>query len=317
MTLAMTIFGLSLMLNVYLIAISGIIGQGGSRQTILIKGDLKEKVAVIPATGILMAEAAESFNRLLTQIEDDPHVKALVIEVDSPGGSVTASDQMYHRIMQFKSKKPGVPVVVSMGSLAASGGYYIACAADHIIAQPTTMTGNIGVILPRFNVSELFDKWGIQETTIHSTGADFKNAGSMFKPESPRDVAYIQDIADKAFAQFKDVVQKGRGKKLTKPLDEIANGKIYLADDAKALGLIDQVDYAEAAYIYAGLGLNNPTVVRYNDPPTLIDLLSAKSKLSGIESSGGTTINGIKIDFDSTALHQLMTPRLMYLWQGD
>src|SRR5688500_2764231 len=282
-TFATVLFGASLTLNMYLLALTGLAG-GGSRSTstAVITRDPSQEIAHVPIKGIIMDDDFERFDRMMKSVEADDGVKALVIEVDSPGGSVTASDEIHNRIMKFKKDKPNVPVVVSMAGLAASGGYYVACPADYIFAQPTTLTGNIGVLMPQYNVHALFDKWGIKETTVESTGTPYKNAGSMFRAEKPEDRAYIQDIADKAFAQFKDVVAKGRQSKLKKPMAEIANGKIYMAADAEALGLIDKVGYLHDAYDHAATQakLNKRTIVKYHDPPSFMEaLLSGKSNL--------------------------------------
>jgi protease-4 len=322
-TFATVLFGASLTLNIYLLALTGLTGgSGGSRATNIVSGDPKQKIAHVPIKGVIMDEAYERFDRMMKGVEADGDVKALVIEIDSPGGSVTASDEIHNRIMKFKKDKPNVPVVVSMAGLAASGGYYVACPADYIIAQPTTLTGNIGVLMPQYNVHELFEKWGIKETTVESTGAPFKNAGSMFQPENPEHRKYIQDIADQAFGQFKDVVAKGRQTKLKKPLGDIANGKIYMAADALALGLVDKIGYINDAYDHAAqqAKLNNRTIVKYQDPPTFMDaLLSGKANVSTGGASGGPgqsiQINGVNINAGD--LRELMTPRLMYLWRGE
>ena len=323
-TMATVIFGASLTLNIYLLMLTGIAGSGGgSRSTNVLTGDPKQKIAHVPIKGIIMDEAYERFDRMMKSVEADGDVKALVIEIDSPGGSVTASDEIHNRITKFKKDKPNVPVVVSMAGLAASGGYYVACPADYIFAQPTTLTGNIGVLMPQYNVHELFQKWGIKETTVESTGAPFKNAGSMFQAENTEHRKYIQDIADKAFAQFKDVVAKGRQSKLKKPLADIANGKIYLAADAEALGLIDKVGYLQDAYDHAATQakLNRRTIVKYHDPPTFFDaLMSGKSSLGGATGGAGgagqmINVNGIQVNAGD--LRELMTPRLMYLWRGE
>src|SRR5439155_2544986 len=249
-TLATTVFGLSLTLNLYLLLTTGFLGSGSARSSNLVDGDPTQKVAIVPIKGAIMDDQAQRFDRLLKQVEADKSIKALVLEVDSPGGSVTASDEIFHRVQRFKSDHPKIPVVISMAGLAASGGYYVSCAGDYLFAQPSTLTGNIGVLLPQFNVSELFDKWGIKENTIVSTGAVYKNAGSMFKPEDPKDREYLQDIADKAFVQFKSVVKQGRvghAKFDVKKLDQIANGKIYMAEDAVANGLVDEKGYLSDA----------------------------------------------------------------------
>ena len=323
-TLATVIFGASLTLNIYLLALTGIAGGSGrSRSTSILEGDPTQKIAHVPIKGIIMDEAYERFDRVMKSVEADKDVKALVIEVDSPGGSVTASDEIHNRITKFKAEHPNIPIVVSMAGLAASGGYYVSCPADYIFAQPTTLTGNIGVLMPQYNISELFEKWGIKETTVESTGTPFKNAGSMFRAENAEHRKYIQDIADKAFAQFKDVVAKGRQTKLTKPLGDIANGKIYMAADAEALGLIDKIGYLQDAYDYAATQakLNKRTIVKYHDPPNFLDaLMSGKSNIGGGRAAGGSAgqsvqINGININAGD--IRELMTPRLMYLWQGE
>jgi protease-4 len=311
----------SLLLNLFSAA-RGIFSSssGGPLQSTIVDGDETQKIAVIPVNGIIEAGTVQTFNRFLSRAEADEDVKAIVIEVDSPGGTVTASDEIHHRITEYRkamtSKGRTVPIVVSMGSLAASGGYYIACAADHVVAQPTTMTGNIGVLFPRYNLSKLADEWGVEEVTLESTGAEFKNAGSMFKPEDPVEVAYFQDIIDDAFAQFKDVVRTGRmgkGNFNPKQLDTIANGKIYMAAEALKLGLIDQVGYADDAYAHAAsaAGLTNHHVVRFQDPPSLFDVLASRSSIGGARGQTGA----VNVQIDLKAIQELTMPRMLYLWR--
>lgn len=313
-TLATTIFGFSLMANIYLLFLGGIMSGGSSSKlTVLKDGDATQRVAVVPLNGIIMDNQAEAFDRLLKRAENDKNLKALVIEIDTPGGSVTASDMIYHRLERFRAKHPGIPVVASMQSLATSGGYYAACGTSYIVAQRTSMTGNIGVLMPRYNVSDLAKKLGVQETTIASTGADFKNAGSMFKPESPAETKYFQDLIDDAFTQFKAVVRDGRKGKLKKPLDEIANGKVYMAGEALKLGLIDQVGYLEDATTYAAsaAGLSNPSIVKYQESPTLSQLLL------GSESKSHTSSPGVTLQISPEMVDRFTTPRLLYLWRGE
>src|SRR5687768_944729 len=296
-------------------------GSGnGPMTTTIVDGDATQVIAVIPVTGVIEGSAAEEFARFLARAQQDANVKAVVIEVDSPGGTVTASDEIHHRIGEFRkamaAQGRNVPVVVTMGSLAASGGYYIACAADHVVAQPTTMTGNIGVLFPRYNLSKLAQEWGVEEVTLESTGANFKNAGSMFKPEDPDEIAYFQNIIDQAFVQFKDVVRQGRtGKGTFNPsqLDAIANGKIYMANEALKLGLIDQVGYAEDAYAHAAsaAGLTNHHVVRYQDPPSLMDALMSKTNVSNVK----TQASPVSVNIDWATVQEMTTPRMLYLWR--
>src|SRR3954452_18538723 len=146
-TLATAIFGLSITLNLYLLAFSvfssGLGHSAGIEQTVLVEGDPKEKVAVIPVTGMILTNTADRFNQMLTAAEKDSAVKAIVVEVDTPGGAVTPSDEIHARILRFRQQFPNRPVVISMGGLATSGGYYISCAGQYVFAQRTTLTGNI------------------------------------------------------------------------------------------------------------------------------------------------------------------------------
>jgi protease IV len=325
LTLATTIFGVSLLLNLYLLMWSGLSTSFSNRSnlhSVIVEGDPRQKIAVIPVSGIIMGDASARFDRFITRAEADPDVQALVIEIDSPGGSITASDEIHNRIARFRLNRPGVPIVSTMGSVATSGGYYVACATDAIYAQPTTMTGNIGVVAPRFNFHRLFDKWGIEETTLASSGTTFKNAGSMFKPEAADETAYLQHLIDQAFTQFKNVVRDARADKLTQPMEVVANGKVYMAAEALEMGLIDSIGYSLDAYGHAATlaGLTNQTVIRYQDPPTIRDLLmahgAAGSLLEG-SGAGGVTVNGVNINADLSQFHELTTPRLLYLWRGE
>lgn len=304
---------LSVGLNLLLLVGSAVGSQGiDARQTTLVKGDLDQKIAVVRVDGVMNEESAEHFRQLMEAVSQDGKVRGLVVAIDSPGGAVTAADQMYHQVRRFKASRPQVPVVITMGSVAASGGYYLACAGDYIFAERSTFTGNIGVLMQRFNFSGLMNKWGVQETTLHATGADYKNAGSMFSPEKPEDVAYMQSLIDQAFEQFKSIIRAGRGNKLTQPLDQIANGMIYMGETAQKLGLIDQVGFAEDAYAHAAkqAGLTNMTVVLYQQTPSLLQLLTAHSPLAAPQS------REINLHIDPKMLDEFTTPRMMYLWRG-
>jgi protease-4 len=318
MTLLILLLAFSVLLNLVLLV--GSMGGGSTTQQHTIRtGKATEKIAVVPLKGIIDSNASTQFARFMEQAENDKSVKAVVIEIDSPGGTVTASDEIYNRLKSFKAKK-SVPVVVSMASLATSGGYYAACGADHVVAQPTTFTGNIGVLMPRYNFSKLMEKYGVEETTIVSTGAKFKNAGSSFRPEMPEEKAYMQQLADSAFTQFKKVVSAGRSSKLKGNIEDIANGKVYTANDALNLGLIDQIGYLDDAQTVAqtSAGLTNPTVVRYHDPPSLMDLfMSSRSNgVTGVTVGQGAGGGAVNITVDANLLRELSTPRPLYLWRG-
>lgn len=332
-TLATAVLGLSITLNIYLLAFSslgGMFGGGaqGISETILVEGSLDEKVAVIPVTGVIMRPTADRFDQMLTAAERDRNVKAIVIDVDTPGGAVTPSDEIHARIQRFKRQNPKRPVVVTMGGMATSGGYYIACAGDYIFAQPTTLTGNIGVILPRYNFSKLAKSYGVEEVTVAAPAHGYKNAGSPMAPVSAEDDKYYQGLIDQAYGTFKSVVSAGRQGKLNPKykIEDIANGKVYTASEAKDLGLVDDVKYASDAYDKAAslAGLTNKHVVKFSKPQGLLELFSggeSKSGLGGggavnLNGSGGVTVNGVNVNVDSTLLDDLGRPRLMYLWRG-
>ena len=322
MTFLILLLAFSVLLNLVLIA-GSVGGSSSTLQHTVQSGKGNEKIAIVPLKGIIDPNASAQFDKFMDQAEADKAVKAIVIEIDSPGGTVTASDEIYNRIKTFKAKK-SVPIVVSMASLATSGGYYAACGADHVVAQPTTFTGNIGVLMPRYNFSKLMEKYGVEETTIVSSGAPFKNAGSNFRPENAEEKAYMQELADAAFDQFKKVVGQGRSSKLKATVDVIANGKVYTAEDALTLGLIDQIGYLEDAQnvAKAQAGLTNPTVVKYHDPPSLMDLFvsSNNTGVTGLTFGRAARAGGqgsVNITVDSSLLHELSTPRPLYLWRGE
>jgi protease-4 len=318
-TLATSVFGLSLMLNVYLLILAGFTGGESGKTKTISAGDPNQKVAVVPVDGIIMGREAEQFDKLMDRVEREPGVKALVIEVDTPGGDVSASDEMYQRVEKFKADHSDVKVTIAMKGMATSGGYYLSCAGDYIFAEPTTLTANIGVLMPRYNLSQLADKWGVRDATLKSQGSPFKDAGSMLKPENPRDTAYMQDLIDQMYTQFKGVVQKGRQTQLAakkQTVDAIADGRAMTAKEALSKGIIDQIGYPSDAYQYAATqaGLKNPTVVKYEERPSLMDLFVGQSS----SSFGGarTTVNGVNVNVDRQLVGELLRPHVMYLWTG-
>jgi len=323
-TLATSIFGLSLLLNFWLlIAFAARSGSSSSdfgavSEEVLRAGNANERVVVLKFKSVILDQSAKQFIDLVHRTRNDKQTKAVVIEVDSPGGSVTASDELYDAILDMK-KELGVPVYVSLGSIAASGGYYMSMAADEVYAQRTTLTGSIGVILSRYDLTGLGDKYGIKDGSIVSDGATFKNAGTMWKPLSPEEDSYFKSVINDSFAIFKSVVTTGRGNRLKGNIDDIANGKIYSAQQALALGLVDGANENLDDVIdkvAAKAGLTKPNVVHLKRDPGLFELLSGQGASSRTGSSGQVNLQ----QFDTKAvvelLHELNTPRLMYVWPG-
>src|SRR4028119_210855 len=183
-----------------------------------VSGEGADKVAVIPVQGaIASADSAlggaqptvtpEGAAAALGQAADDDGVRAVVLEVNSPGGGVTASDEMHQSIVDFKENS-GKPVVVSMGDTAASGGYYISTAADRIVANETTLTGSLGVIFQLTNFSEAADKYGISQEVIKS--GKFKDIGNSFREMEPEEREIFQSLVDESYAEFVSVISEGR-----------------------------------------------------------------------------------------------------------
>ncbi|HEX5974286.1 MAG TPA: signal peptide peptidase SppA, partial [Rubrobacteraceae bacterium] len=197
-----------------------------------VSGEGPDKVAVVPVVGTIASAdstvpgtqppaTSEGFADALRQAAEDQSVAAVVLEVNSPGGGVTASDEMHQSILDFKESS-GKPVVVSMGDTAASGGYYISTAADRIVANETTLTGSLGVIFSLTNISELADKYGVKQEVVKS--GKFKDMGSSFRELTPEEREILQSIVDESYDQFVEVIVKGRGLPEER-VREIADGR--------------------------------------------------------------------------------------------
>jgi protease-4 len=334
-TLASIVFGISLTLNIYLLAFSslggglGLSSRAGIIQSVEVQGDPKEKIALVPLAEPIWGPTAQKFDAVMDTLEADQTVKAVVLSIETPGGTVTASDEIYNRIKQFKQKMQSagrnVPVVVSMGAVAASGGYYVSCAGDYIFAQRTTVTGSIGVVFPVMNFHKLAEKYGVDDVSIASPPHGLKTAGSSLEPFTDEAKQYYQGLSDDMYATFVGIVKDARKGKLTKPIEQIADGRVYTAADALKLGLVDQIGYPNEAYDKAAslAGLSNKHVVRYTPrPPSIFEMLSAESKAgaaqAGASGTGGTVnVNGVNVNVDVRALlDELGRPRPLYLWRG-
>jgi protease-4 len=210
----------------------------------------------------------------LDKARKDDRIKALVLRINSPGGTVSAADMIYHEISQFKQERQ-VPVVACCMGLAASGGYYVAQAADEIIAHPTTLTGSIGVVAMKFNVKGLMNKVGVDQDTVKS--GPWKDFWSPFKPATEAEKQMMQAIIDDFYRQFVQLVEQNR--KLTRQeAQKVADGRIFTAAQARSLKLVDKVGYLDDAVKAARqrAGLPEAQVVIYQRPdsyrPTVYSL---------------------------------------------
>lgn len=237
-----------------------------------------DKVAIISLTGVIV-EGDGFVKRQIDRVRDDESVKAIVLRIDSPGGTVTGSDYIYHHLTRLRAERE-LPMVVSMGSMAASGGYYAAMAvADQpksIYAEPTTTTGSIGVIIPHYDISGLMDRYDVKDDSIASHPR--KQMLSMTKPIPDEHRQILQKYVDESFGRFKEIVKSGRPAFLKNPdlLEELATGEIFTATQAKTHGLVDEIGFVEdaidRALAMAGLEKETTRVVRFNKQAGLFEL---------------------------------------------
>ncbi len=266
-------------------------------------GDLiaRDKIARLEISGVIMPPHTDRWLKAIQKISDDKAVKGVVLIIDSPGGLVADSHQIYHRLQKLSEQKP---IVVSMKRLAASGGYYVAMGAGpkaKLFVEPTTWVGSIGVIVPRYDVSELAKEWGVKSEPL-VTGP-LKNALDPLNPMKPEEEAVWKAIIDDAFTRFVDVIASGRAKLDDTAIRALATGQIYTAKQGLENGLVDVVGYDDDATedLKNQLGLKSVRVVEYQFPSGLFDLLSA-----GGESSAGA--DPLRRLFDANV------PRAMYLF---
>ena len=283
----------SLGLNLVLLAFLGLAGVGseGSHVREEFYSHNRwgvEKVAILSIEGTILTGDG-FFKQQLDHARKDAEsgmLKALVVRVNSPGGTISGSDYMLHHLRKLAADTH-LPVVVSMGGLAASGGYYVSmCVGDEpnsIFAEPTTWTGSIGVIIPHYNLAELMQKVGIQEDAIASN--PLKTMGSLSRPMTERERKIFEDLVNDGFTQFKDAIKEGRPKFRKDPaaLDKLATGQIFTAQQALKDGLVDKIgfidDAVDRAVRLAKVDRANVKVVKYKAEPRLSEILFGRSQV--------------------------------------
>ncbi len=273
------------------------------------------KIALIRAEGALMS--SDGFiSKQIQRARKDKQVKAVVLRVDSPGGSVSASDNLYHQLVTLREER-GIPIVVSMGGMAASGGYYISMAvgdrADSLYAEPTTTTGSIGVIIPHYNVSQLMKKYQIENDSIVSHPR--KQMLSATKEPSREDREILQKYVNESFNRFKEIIRAGRPAFRDDPesLDVLATGEIFSGPQAEKNGLIDKIGYLEdaiaAAATFAGTDAESVRVVEYAGPVGVLDIV-------GLGQLAGTDSKAQEYHRIENLLQNLAVPRAYYLFSA-
>ncbi len=278
---------------------------------------VSDRIAMIDVSGVLLnahingllSEGEHPVSLTVEQLDRaarDSRVKAIVLSINSPGGSVTASDMLHGEIRKFR-EKTGKPVVAYFQDVAASGAYYLACASDEIIAQPTTVTGSIGVIMLMINLQGTLDYIGVRTDAI--TSGAYKDAGSPFRTMKPEERAIFQGMVDEFYAQFVQAVEDGRPNLTRQEVLKAADGRVYTAGQALELGLIDRIgtiqDAIESARVRAGC--ERAHVVRYHRPLEWTPNVYAEAPVQPAQ----TTINLLNINSPSLWTRH---PSFMYIW---
>ena len=271
-----------------------------------------DKVAIVTVDGTILH--TEGFVKWqIDRIREDDDVKAAVVRVDSPGGTVTGSHYIYHhlkRLVEDKEAKSGeeFPLVVSMGGIAASGGYYVSMAVgetpNSIFAEPTTWTGSIGVIIPHYDVSGLMNRFDIKDDSVASHR--LKDILSPTKEMTEEERKILQELVDESFNDFLAIVKSGRPNLSEAKLTEVATGQVFTAKQAHGHGLVDQLGFIEDAIDrtieLAQLDRENVRVIKYTRPKGLFD----EMLFGGIAKSG-------EINLNLATLLDMTAPRAYYL----
>ena len=279
-------------------------GTDSIMEKVIVAGPAEKKIAVIKLQGIINKETAERVSKQIKAVRMDYNVKAVIIRTFSPGGSVFASDRLHHEIMTLRQDTE-IPVIAFMEGLAASGAYYTSVACDQIIAEPTTITGSIGVMMGHFVLQELLEeKLGIQPVVIKS--GPRKDWPSSFTEVTDEQKAYLrQKIIAPAYERFVQLVADGRDGLTLAQARDLADGSIYHANEALENKMIDEIGYIEEAIDLAKLlaDIDDARVVEYEEQFSFASLLHAEAKT-------------ILPKLDRTTLRELSTPELMCLWDA-
>lgn len=248
---------------------------------IKIRGVIQEKSDDDEMPFRISKDMMDSIKKDLDLARDRDAIKAILLDINSPGGEVTASDVIYHQIKKIK-KETGKPVIALIGSMGASGAYYVACAADRILAHPTSIIGSIGVLMHSINVEELAEKIGVKAVYLKSEKTPKKDILSPFRQMNEEEKAMLLGIINNVYNRFVKIVSESRGKS-AEEITKIADGGIYDADQALELGLIDAIGYQEDALAMAckAADIESAALVKRITKKSFTDLLSGISEMSG------------------------------------
>jgi protease-4 len=273
------------------------------------------KIALIDVTGLIIdrerpgllrrgENPVSRFTESLHKAEDDHRVRGVIVRINSPGGGVTACDVLHREVLRFK-EQTGKPVVILMADVAASGGYYLACAGDEIVAHPTTVTGSIGVIIQTFNFSEGMRKIGIKADAI--TSGPNKAMGSPFEPMPPEHRALLQGLVDEFYDGFVEVVAECRPQLSSEDLRWIEDGQVITGRRAAQVGAVDLLGDLQVAFdrVKARAGVDRARLIKYHRP------LEYVGSAYGTGPTPGTQVNLLQLNLAGMGLDQ---PGFYYLW---
>jgi protease-4 len=292
-------------------------GGGRPLEETTLEGEGRAKILLVDVSGVItdtpsrrsfgLIEEESTVGRIQSELKragDDRRVRAVVLRINSPGGGVTASDEIYGEIVRFKTEHH-VPVIAALGDLAASGGYYVACAADRIVAHPTTVTGSIGVILMSLNLEGLLGKVGVRNETYKA--GEHKDLLSPFRGATPAERRIVQRVLDSLHARFIAVVRESRPGLATARLHELTDGRIFDATDALEVGLVDQVGDLRSAIdaARAAAGVEEARVVTYHRADEVRENIYSAAR--GLPAQ----VNLLPIDLGALTG---AGPRFMFLW---
>lgn len=327
-SLVATLFILSILANVYLAFIVFSLTAGASEAEYR-AGTSDQRVVIVPIEGGIDDEMEDYVWRSFKALEKTPPA-AIVLRINSGGGGVTASDQIWHTVSQFKTKHPETQIVASFGGVAASGGYYIATPADYIFCEQTGITGSIGVIAQIPALEEMIDMLGVEMNTVVADGSDRKAvANDLFRNwtnengeltptgEENRDV--LKNLLNSAWARFVEVVDEGRDTLDLEQVQKLASGDIFTASEALEVQLIDEIGYLDdavnKAIAMAGLSLDDtPVTVVRQGSGGLLGLLGASS---GLSSRDGLDVTNLSPGTVRTWMQDLGEVHLAYRVQYD
>jgi protease-4 len=280
-----------------------------------------DKIALVDLEGVIMNQRDWSifsghenpvglFVEKVDRAQEDPAVKGLVVRINSPGGGVTASEILHKRLLEFRSARKGLPVIAVIEDVGASGGYYVACGADSILAHPTSVTGSIGVLMQTVSFSGTMRMLGIEAKAI--TSGPLKDMASPFKPLEQKDQAVLQGMVSEFYGRFVDAVARGRPQLKREDILKLADGRVYSGLQAKANGLVDDVSDVAGAVALAKKrsGAARVKVVMYSRP------WGYRENYYSQAPAGPASPQVNLVNLSAAEIWGFLQPQFLYLWTG-